>query len=119
MKKGKNFILLSVVLVLLAGCVKNDLPYPTIVGEINEFVLQGQTQMKIDKGAATIAVKVADSLDLANLKIEKMIVTDGMTIIPDEEACLDFAHFPDTGIFPFILDFHTCVPQHHIADFFL
>ena len=97
MKKGKHFILLSVVLVLLAGCVKNDLPYPTIVGEINEFALQGQTQMKIDKAAATIAVKVADSLDLTNLKIEKMVVTDGMTIIPDEEACLDFAHFPDTG----------------------
>ena len=97
MKKGKHFILLSVVLVLLAGCVKNDLPYPTIVGEINEFALQGQTQMKIDKAAATIAVKVADSLDLANLKIEKMVVTEGMTVIPDEEACLDFVHFPDTG----------------------
>ena len=97
MKRGKNFILFSVLLVLLAGCVKNDLPYPTIVGEINEFALQGQTQMKIDKATATVSVKVTDSLDLTRLKVEKLVVTDGMTVIPDEEACLDFAHFPDTG----------------------
>lgn len=43
MKKVKHFILFGGILVLLAGCVKNDLPYPTIVGEINEFALQGQT----------------------------------------------------------------------------
>ena len=68
MRKVKDYILFTIAVLLLAGCVKNDLPYPTIVGEINEFALQGQTQMKIDKATGTIAVKVADSLDLANLR---------------------------------------------------
>ena len=43
-------------LLLLCGCVENDLPYPTIVGEIEEFAVEGQTSIKINKAEGTIAV---------------------------------------------------------------
>lgn len=95
--RGKNIIICLLLCLLSAGCVKNDLPYPTIVGVIEEFALTGQTSVKIDRAAASIMVKVADSLDLSDLRVEKLVVTEGMTVIPDEEACKDFAHFPDTG----------------------
>lgn len=84
-------------LLLLGACVENDLPYPTIVGEIEEFALQGQTSIKINKTEGTIAVKVVDTLDLRDLRVEKLVVTEGMRIIPDSAACKSFAHFPDTG----------------------
>lgn len=81
----------------MSGCVENDLPYPTITGVIEEFAIEGQTSAKFDKTSASIAVKVADTLDLRDLRVEKLVVTKGMTVIPDSSACKDFLHFPDTG----------------------
>ena len=84
-------------LLLLCGCVENDLPYPTIVGEIEEFAVEGQTSLKINKAEGTIAVKVVDTIDLRNLRVEKLVVTEGMQVIPDSAACKSFTHFPDSG----------------------
>lgn len=84
-------------LLLLCGCVENDLPYPTIVGEIEEFAVEGQTSIKINKAEGTIAVKVVDTIDLRNLRVEKLVVTEGMQVIPDSAACESFTHFPDSG----------------------
>ena len=84
-------------LLLLSGCVENDLPYPTIVGEIEEFAVEGQTSIKINKAEGTIAVKVVDTIDLRNLRVEKLVVTEGMQVIPDSAACKSFTHFPDSG----------------------
>lgn len=79
------------------GCIENDLPYPTIRGEIEEFAIQGMTSVKIDDASAIVSVKVVDTLDLKDLRVEKLVVTEGMTVIPDSSACKDFVHFPDTG----------------------
>ena len=95
--KGRNHILCFLLSLLLAGCVKNDLPYPTIKGVIEEFAIEGQTSAKIDKASASVSVKVADTLDLRDLRVEKLVVTPGMTVLPDSVACKDFLHFPDTG----------------------
>ena len=95
--KGRNSILCFLLSLLLAGCVKNDLPYPTIKGVIEEFAIEGQTSVKIDKASASVSVKVADTLDLRDLRVEKLVVTPGMTVLPDSVACKDFLHFPDTG----------------------
>ena len=84
-------------LLFLCGCVENDLPYPTIVGEIEEFAVEGQTSIKINKAEGTIAVKVVDTIDLRNLRVEKLVVTEGMQVIPDSAACKSFTHFPDSG----------------------
>ena len=84
-------------LILLCGCVENDLPYPTIVGEIEEFAVEGQTSIKINKAEGSIAVKVVDTLDLRDLRVEKLVVTEGMRVIPDSSACKSFTHFPDSG----------------------
>ena len=95
--KGRNSIWCFLVGLLLTGCVENDLPYPTIEGIIEELAIEGQTSVKIDKTSASVSVKVADTLDLRDLRVEKLVVTSGMTVIPDSVACKDFRHFPDTG----------------------
>lgn len=95
--KERNSILCVLLALLFSACVENDLPYPTIQGVIEEFGIEGETSVKIDKTSASIAVKVADTLDLRNLKVQKLVVTSGMTVIPDSAACKDFVHFPDTG----------------------
>lgn len=95
--KAEYTILCVLLSLLLPGCVENDLPYPTITGIIEEFAIEGQTSAKFDKTSASIAVKVVDTLDLRDLRVEQLVVTEGMKVIPDSAACKDFFHFPDTG----------------------
>ena len=68
-----------------------------IEGVIEEFGVEGETSVKIDKASSSISVKVADTLDLRDLKVTKLVVTKGMNVIPDSAACKAFQHFPDTG----------------------
>lgn len=95
--KKRNSIGWLIGLLFLTACVENDLPYPTIEGVIETFVVEGQTSVKYDKASASISVKVADTLDLSDLRVESLVVTAGMKVIPDASACKDFHHFPDTG----------------------
>lgn len=95
--KKNNTIGWLIGLLLLTACVENDLPYPTIEGVIESFAVEGQTFVKYDKASASIAVKVADTLDLSDLRVESLVVTAGMKVIPEASACKDFVHFPDTG----------------------
>lgn len=84
-------------LFLVTGCIKNDFPLPTIKAEIKEIAIEGAQSTKIDDATNTITVKVVDTLDLKDLEIKKLLVTDKVKVIPDEKACKDFANFPDTG----------------------
>ena len=95
--KKRNSIGWLIGLLFLTACVENDLPYPTIEGVIETFAVEGQTSVKYDKASASISVKVADTLDLSDLRVESLVVTAGMKVIPDASACKDFHHFPDTG----------------------
>ena len=79
------------------SCIENDIPYPTIKGEILEIDMDGMISAKIDDDANTVMVKVADTLDLVDIRIKKLVVTEGAKVIPDALSCIDFAHFPDTG----------------------
>ena len=84
-------------LLLLLGCVKNDFPYPTIKCAITDFGVDGMTSVKIDASARTVVAKVVDTLDLSDLRVNRLEVTEKTTVIPDDKACIDFTHFPDTG----------------------
>lgn len=79
------------------GCIENDLPYPTIVGEIEAIEVEGMVSAKIVDATATVNVKVADTVDLKDLKVTKLVVTEKMKVYPDSLACMNFVHFPDTG----------------------
>lgn len=93
----KAYTLVYSLVLLLAGCVENDLPYPTIVGEIKEFEVEGMTSSRILDATKTVNVKVADTVDVRDIKINKFVVTDGMTLLIDSASCLDYAKFPKAG----------------------
>lgn len=97
MCKKYLFFLLLILAVISTGCIENDLPYPTIKGEILEIDMEGMVSAKIADASATVNVKVADTVDLRDVRIKKLVVTEQMKVYPDEKACLDFTHFPDTG----------------------
>ena len=97
MKRKNIFLTFGLLVLSWVGCVENDLPYPTIVGQITEMEVAGMTSCRILGTSNTVEIKVADTIDLRDLRIEKLVVTEGMKVYPDSAACLDIAHFPDTG----------------------
>ena len=82
---------------ILSGCIENDLPERVVVCGIEEMQVQGMVSCKITDASRTVDIKVSDTLDVRNVRVEKLIVTDKATIYADTAACLDFEHFPKTG----------------------
>ncbi|WP_099464677.1 MULTISPECIES: PCMD domain-containing protein [Parabacteroides] len=95
--RGSAILYCCLLLLPFTGCIKNDYPLPTVKAEILELVIEGAQSVKIDDATNTVTVKVADTLDLKDMTIKKLLVTDKVTVIPDEKACKDFVNFPDTG----------------------
>lgn len=93
----KYFILTVLLSFVLTGCLKNDFPLPTIVCDIEGFEVEGMTSVKIDKESRTVLAKVVDTLDLRDIRINKLEVSDGAKITPDKDACIDYSNFPDSG----------------------
>lgn len=88
---------ISLVFVLLCGCIENDLPYPVVLGEIKAIEAEGFVASSINKENREVLLTVADTIDLSNIRITKFEVSDGVLIIPDSSACKDVTHFPDSG----------------------
>ena len=97
MRKGFYKICLGVLTCLLVSCIKNDFPLLTIVCAIEGFEVDGMTSVKIDAEARTVVAKVTDTLDVRDIRITRLEVSNQAKVVPDEKACIDFAHFPDTG----------------------
>lgn len=83
---------------LLTACIENDIPYPYREGSITEFAIEGQVGTpEIDKSAGTVAVEVDDAVNIKNLRIEKLVVTNDATIRVDSSKCIDYKNFPQIG----------------------
>ena len=108
------FLLIAVVFV---GCdIKNEIPYPIVYGQITEFVVNGQCTAEgqptesatIDRNTRTVTLNVADTVNLANLRVRKIGLA-GTTynpdvdykevpaLYPDSTVCLNYALFPKTA----------------------
>lgn len=98
MKQRKTKIFISSLFVLLLlGCIENDIPYPVIKAEIQEMETNGFISSTINKDMRVVSLLVDDTTDLRTLQVTKLIVTNVAKIVPDSVACKDFVHFPDTG----------------------
>lgn len=105
---------MAAILFFVAACdIKDDLPYPIVYGQIAAFEVEGQCgedggttfSTAIDKEARTVTLFVNDTVDLAKLRITKILVsgmtynpdvdyTDSPEILPDSTRCLNFKLFP-------------------------
>lgn len=83
MKRKSIFLTFGLLVLSWIGCVENDLPYPTIVGQITEMEVAGMTSCRILGASNMVEIKVADTIDLRDLRVEKLVVTEGMKVYPD------------------------------------
>ena len=105
-KKYHCLALWASLLACLHGCkIENDIPYPTVTGDILSFEVEGQcaspdngnTAATINTTERTVTLYVDDTVDLTQLRIRRFTVSNEATILADEAACTDFARFPTQG----------------------
>ena len=78
--------------VLLAGCIKNDIPYPRQLGRITAFEVEGQkTAAVIDSTARTVTVDMLDIVDLAEVRLLRLTLSENTKgeSLPDSGSILD------------------------------
>ena len=78
--------------VLLAGCIKNDIPYPRQLGRITAFEVEGQkTATVIDSTARTVTVDMLDTVDLAEVRLLRLTLSENTKgeSLPDSGSILD------------------------------
>lgn len=106
MRIKKLYVLLSCL--GLASCaIENDIPYPIVEAAITGMTVEGQrsnpdnnsTDATINTTARTVTLFVNDSVDITNLKITQLRVSNNAELLADSAACADYGHFPDAGFF--------------------
>lgn len=102
----KKLLYTTLCLLTLHGCkIENDIPYPIVEGNITAFEVEGQraaeeggnAQATISTQNRTVTLYVDDSVDLSNLRITRLTVSNEAELIPDSAACHDYADFPRAG----------------------
>ncbi len=98
MKINRINFLSGLLLLALAvsSCIKNDLPYPYIVGEISEMEVLGQTATaKIDPNSRTVELTVGEDALIDSIVVSKFVANTESKIIPDSNRCHDILKYPD------------------------
>lgn len=75
-----TYLVLALGLLFSASCIKNDIPYPRSLGAIKAFEVQGQIgQAVIDSVNYTVTLTIADTVNLANVKLLRLETSDNVT----------------------------------------
>ena len=85
--------------------IENDIPYPIVEAAITGMTVEGQRNnpdgssagAEINNSARTVVLYVNDSIDITDLKITKLSVSNAAEIVADSAACADIDHFPTAG----------------------
>lgn len=102
----KKTIYFLACLLLVSACkIENDIPYPIVEGSITAFETEGQcdasgnssTQTTINKTDRTVTLYVDDTVDLTQLRITKLTVSNDATLIANPDVCNNYEKFPTSG----------------------
>lgn len=75
-----------------AGCIKNDIPYPRLLGKITAFEMQGQIgEAVIDSVARTVTVDIVDTAVLSSLRLLRFELSDHATVVPALDSVIDLS----------------------------
>ena len=89
-----------------ASCaIENDIPYPIVEATITGMTVEGQrgesttdfSSATINNSARTVTIYVNDSVDISELQITQLQVSNNAEILPDSASCLDVENFPQAG----------------------
>lgn len=77
-------------LLLFAGCIENDIPYPVLKGAITDIRVSGQiSSPAINEAEQTVEIFLADSVDLKNVTLLNFEVSNDATVTPPITTRLD------------------------------
>ena len=74
--RHKSSYLLS--LLLLAGCIRNDIPYPVVVGGFSSLEVEGAASVSIDPKRQVVDIVLEEATDIYNVRIKSVVYTDPM-----------------------------------------
>lgn len=78
MKKILNILVLSIMSVMMGGCLKNDIPYPTIEAKFLAMGAENEVSAAvIDNTNRNVTLTMSEIVDLTNVKILSYTVTEG------------------------------------------
>ena len=75
----KSSYLLSLLL-LLAGCIRNDIPYPVVVGGFSSLEVEGAASVSIDPKRQVVDIVLEEATDIYNVRIKSVVYTDPMVM---------------------------------------
>ena len=77
-------IIFGLSLLLLEGCIKNDIPYPVVELQITSIDIEGALSAPvIDEVTRTVTVELEEQTDIRNVKINAVTYTEGATVSQD------------------------------------
>ncbi len=80
------------VLFALVGCLKNDIPYPIIKGDVVSIEVSGSVETKIDHTARIITVELSDSVDLRRVRINDIDLNEDAKSELDSGSIIDLTN---------------------------
>ena len=57
------------VLLILCGCIENDLPFPVRVAEITAIEVEGASDVRIDPARRRVCIGIEETADLSNVRV--------------------------------------------------
>lgn len=66
---------------LAVGCIKNDIPYEIVPGNVTSMEIRGAESLTLDNTARTIDLVLADTVDLRHVYLEDFRITPDARII--------------------------------------
>lgn len=77
-------------ILLLSGCIENDIPYPILKGAITDIKVSGQTSAPaINEANQTVEIFLADSVDLRKVTVLNFEVSNDAEVVPEVTSTID------------------------------
>ena len=80
----RRILVLGTILMLggaVTGCIENDIPFETVLGNITSMDIRGAESLEIDNSARTIKLSLADTVDLRKVFLSDFKITPDARII--------------------------------------
>lgn len=85
----KTAFLLSCTLLVLGGCIRNDLDYPYVFGGFTDFIVEGAKSVDIDNNTRTVTLDLEEGADLDHLKVTGYKLTEKAVLSEEIPEYLD------------------------------
>lgn len=73
-----------IIAAVLPGCIHNDIPYPRIPLAIRALAAEGEENpAQLDSAASTATVRLAEDIDIENVRFTTFVISDGATASPN------------------------------------